>query len=164
MQLSLIVAMSTNRVIGIQNQLPWHLPADLKHFKQLTLGKPVIMGRKTYDSIGKPLPNRCNIVVSRNQSLQIPGCEVVNSLESALKLVATAAEVMIIGGEQLFTQALPLADRLYLTLIHQQIPGDSFFPLDIETSDQWQLVIQEDHLPDAQNPYPFSFLTFDKTR
>jgi dihydrofolate reductase len=128
MIISLIVAMAHNRVIGKDNGMPWHLPADLKHFKQITTGKPVIMGRKTFESIGKALPNRRNIVVSRNAEYQAAGCEVVTSLEAALALVKDAPEICIIGGAQLFEQALPMADRLYMTFIDLQVEGDTFFP------------------------------------
>ena len=117
MKLSLIAAVSSNRVIGNNNRLPWHLPADLKHFKNLTLGKPVIMGRKTFDSIGKPLPNRRNIVISRDKNLVIAGCEIFYSIDSALQAVSSEPEVMIIGGANLYAQTIARADQLYLTII-----------------------------------------------
>ncbi|HVV68614.1 MAG TPA: dihydrofolate reductase [Gammaproteobacteria bacterium] len=162
MHISLIVAMSSNHVIGINNRLPWHLPADLKHFKELTWGKPIIMGRKTYESIGKPLPGRRNIIVSHNTQLKIADCEVVSSLEAAFALVATAPEAMVIGGAQLFKAAAEYADRLYLTIIHATFEGDSFLPEEIAVDNplRWQLVEDVKHSADAKNPYAYNFLTF----
>ncbi len=156
--ISIIAALAQNQTIGINNRLPWHLPADLQHFKKLTLGKPIIMGRKTYESIGKPLPGRRNIVISRNPQFTAPGCEVVPSLEAALTLTDSVEEVMIIGGAQLIAETLPLADRLYLTLIHQDFEGDCFFP--DWNPQQWQQINREDHPADAANPYAYSFITF----
>lgn len=129
MLISLIVAMAENRVIGRDNQMPWHLPADLRHFKSVTLGKPVIMGRKTFESIGRPLPGRRNLVISRNTEWQADGVETVNSLDAALALVNAHDEVMIIGGGQLYRDALPLAHRLYLTHIELNVDdADTWFP------------------------------------
>lgn len=125
--ISLVVAMDESRGIGKNNQLLCHLPADLKYFKQLTLGKPIIMGRKTYDSIGKPLPGRANIVIS-HQQLNIDGVKCVHSLEDALAFVQNEPEVMIIGGGQIFKQAIPYANRIYLTIIHHEFNADIFFP------------------------------------
>ena len=156
-KLSLVCAMSQNRVIGFHNKLPWHLPADLRHFKELTLHKPVIMGRKTYDSIGKALPNRRNIIITRNQNLVIPNCEITHSLHDALCLTQNDTEVMIIGGENIFAQAMPLANRMYLTIIKQDFEGDAFFPQWPE--EKWQLVETIDHVPDNINPFYYSFLT-----
>src|SRR3989344_722760 len=124
MIISLIAALGNNRVIGEKNALPWHMPADFEHFKKLTLGHPIIMGRKTFDSIGHPLPKRRNVVVTRQTGLVIHGCEIAVSLEDALKLVVHDDEVFIIGGAQIFDQALPLAKRLYLTLIDHDFSGD----------------------------------------
>lgn len=157
LELSIIVAMANNHVIGNQNQLPWHLPADLKHFKALTLGKSIIMGRKTYESIGKPLPQRRNIIISRQKDLSIPGCEVVGSLEDALTLIEGDAEGMIIGGSQIFLAALPLVSKIYLTVIQHDFNGDIFFP-ELDMS-QWQEISREDHTPDEKNLYPYSFIT-----
>jgi dihydrofolate reductase len=159
--LSIITAIAQNGVIGIENRLPWHLPADLKHFKALTLGKPIIMGRKTYQSIGKPLPGRRNIVVSRNPQFNVQGCEVVGSLDEALVLTSAEAEVMVIGGAQLIAQALPKATRLYLTFIHQDFVGDCFFPE--WDRGQWEEISDVEHLPDNNNPYSFSFVTLQRT-
>jgi dihydrofolate reductase len=142
--LCLIAALAENRVIGRDNQLPWHLPADLKHFKALTLGKPIIMGRKTFDSLGRPLPGRTNIVVTNQAGLQLPGAVVVNSLEDALTAAQNQAllddvdEVMVIGGEKIYRQCLKLADRLYLTLVEAEPEGDAWFPP--FDADAWTLV------------------------
>ena len=160
MKISLIVAKSRNNVIGNNNQLPWHLPADLKHFKTITMGKPIIMGRKTFDSIGKPLPGRRNIIISRQQNLHIDGCEIFHSIDDALSAVKTEKEVMIIGGANLFLQVLPIAERIYLTVIAADFEGDAFFPgLDYA---QWQLISEEKWLPDEKNKYPYCFQTLDK--
>lgn len=159
MMVSLIVAMAKNRVIGKDNQLPWHLPADLKHFKTITMGKPIIMGRKTYDSIGRPLPGRRNIVITRQTDLTIAGCDVVNSLQAALALVDDA-EVMVIGGTEIFKQALPLAKRLYLTEIDAEFEGDAYFP-ELDHS-QWEVVEREEHQPDETNIYKYEFLILQR--
>ncbi len=163
-RISIIVAMSTNQVIGVANRLPWHLPADLKHFKALTWGKPIIMGRKTYESIGKPLPGRHNIIVSHNRELQITGCDIVTSLEEAIKLPDSASEVMIIGGAQLFKSAIPYVDYLYLTLIHKKFAGDCFLPEEMQVMNPafWRQVKCERHPRDEQNLYDYSFLEYDK--
>lgn len=158
--ISLVVAMAHNRVIGKSNAMPWHLPADLKHFKKITSGKPVVMGRKTFESIGKALPNRRNIVISRNADYIAPGCELVNSLSSALSLVADQPEVCIIGGAQIFQEALPMADRLYLTFIDLDVEGDTFFPQWDPT--QWKEISRETLPADAQNAYSLEFVTLDK--
>ena len=166
MRLAVIVAQSENRVIGRNNKLPWHLPEDLKYFKSVTMGKAIIMGRKTYDSIGRPLPGRTNIVVSRNANYQQPGVEVVHDLPSAIKQAESLAiisgndEALIIGGSQLYQQALPFADRLYLTQVHHQVDGDAYFP-EIFDAD-WELVEREDFSADDRNPYNYSFLVLDR--
>jgi len=126
--ISLIVAMCTNRVIGLNNQLPWNLPEDLKHFRKTTEGKPIIMGRSTFESIGKPLPKRTNIVLSRNPNFQKEGIIAVTSLDQALQAAARAPEIMIIGGTQIFNLFLPLASRMYVTWVKQSYSGDAFFP------------------------------------
>ena len=154
--LSLIAALAHNRVIGRDNQLPWHLPADLKHFKALTLGKPIIMGRKTWDSLGRPLPGRLNIVVSRQAGLTLEGAEVFATLEEAIERADAwareedAEELMLIGGAQLYQQALPLAQRLYLTRVALQPEGDAFFP-DVPLAD-WQCLVEEVH--EAEDALP----------
>ena len=154
--LALIAALADNRAIGIDNRLPWHLPADLKHFKATTLGKPIIMGRKTWDSLGRPLPGRLNLVVSRQAGLQLEGAEVFPSLEAAIVRADEWAreqgvdELMLIGGAQLYQQALPLAQRLYLTRVALQPEGDAFFP-DVPLAD-WQCLVEEVH--EAEDALP----------
>lgn len=158
--LSLIVAMANNRVIGKDNKMPWHLPADLQYFKKVTLGKTIIMGRKTYDSIGRPLPGRQNVVVTRQDNLQISGCDVVNSLAAALAMAA--AEVVIIGGANLYAQALPLVDRMYVTFIEHDFSGDTFFPRWDHAL--WKEIEAEHHQADEKNRYPYRFVTFEKVK
>ena len=160
MIISLISAMGRNRVIGINNTLPWRLPADLKHFKQITMGKPVLMGRKTYESIGKPLPGRTNIIISRDDDYRVPGCIVARSIDAALASAAGHEEIMVIGGAALYEQMLPRADRLYLTLIDEDFKGDAWFP-EINPV-QWQEQERVDHAPDAANPYHYSFLMLQR--
>ena len=128
MKLSLIAAMAKNRVIGANNRLPWHLPADLRNFRRLTMGKPIVMGRKTFDSIGRPLPGRTNVVITRNRRYRAEGCVVFHSIDAALQQLRCHEEVMVIGGASFYEQLLPVADRLYLTLIDQDFAGDTFFP------------------------------------
>jgi dihydrofolate reductase len=157
--LSLIAAMARNRVIGIHNQLPWHLPADLQHFKALTLGKPMIMGRKTWESLPGLLPGRPHIVVSRDPHYHAEGAQVAHSLAEAVERAGELGdEVMVIGGANLYAQALPLADRLYLTLVDIEPDGDAWFPA-FDPAD-WQLDGREDHARDQRNPYPYSFLSY----
>lgn len=154
--LSMIAAMSHDRLIGQGNKMPWHLPADLQWFKSMTMGKPIIMGRRTYDSIGKALPGRQNIIVSSNKTLVVQGCDVVNSPDEALKVVLDAPEVMIIGGALIYHLFLPYAHRLYLTHIDVALQGDTFFP-DYEQQANWALLSEENHLADEKNAYPYSF-------
>ena len=156
--ISLIAAMAKNRIIGKDNQMPWHLPADLGHFKAVTLGKPIIMGRKTYESIGRPLPGRTNIVMSRNKDYKLEGCETVTSLEDAIKLVQDVDEIMIIGGGFLYTQCIPQADKLYLTFIDLDVEGDTQFP-PFEDLNLTELK-REKHLKDEKNPYDYEFVDF----
>jgi dihydrofolate reductase len=160
--ISLIAAMANNRVIGKNNQMPWHLPADLGHFKTVTLGKPVIMGRKTYESIGRPLPGRRNIIISRNGDYKIEGCDTAVSLEDAMKMVHGVEEIMIIGGGQLYSQAMSLADRLYLTFIDLDVDGDTQFP-SFEHLDLTELK-REQHHKDDKNPYDYQFVDFTVNR
>ncbi|TNH03654.1 type 3 dihydrofolate reductase [Testudinibacter sp. TR-2022] len=155
MQISLIVAFTQNRVIGRDNQMPWHLPRDLAWFKRNTLNKPVIMGRKTFESIGRPLPNRTNIVLSR-QPFVSDGVQWADSLQTALGLCKKADEVMIIGGGELFKQSLPLADKLYLTEIQTALDGDTFFPV-LDLND-WHIVEDELVTADDKNAYACRFL------
>ena len=159
MTISIIVATSENRAIGKNNQLLWHLPGDLKHFKDITSGHSLIMGRKTFDSVGKPLPNRRNIVVTR-QAITISGCEVVNSIDKALELCKDEDEVFIGGGAEIYKQAMKLTDRIYLTIVHQDFEADTFFP-EIDSSD-WKEVSHEDHQPDHKNLIAYSFITLER--
>ncbi|MBI4582576.1 MAG: dihydrofolate reductase [Planctomycetes bacterium] len=160
MRVSLIAAMSENRVIGRRNALPWRLPADLKRFKQLTTGHPIIMGRKTWESIGRALPGRESIVISKNPRFQAPGARVVGSLEEALERCAGEEEVFVIGGEAVFRLALPRAERLYLTLVHAEVEGDIFFPADLSRG--WRLVQDEPHPAGGRNPHPYSFRVYER--
>lgn len=156
-QVSAIVAMAENRVIGNQNQLPWHLSADLKHFKEITTGHTVIMGRKTYESIGKPLPNRQNVIMTRDMAYQAQGCVVVNTLAQAL---ARDGQLFVIGGAEIYKLAWPKLTKLYLTLVHHAVKGDARFPeFDLK---QWHAVSQEDHKADDKNQYDYSFLVLEK--
>ncbi|MBD3618250.1 MAG: type 3 dihydrofolate reductase [Chromatiales bacterium] len=157
MKIILIAAMARDRVIGKDNQMPWHLPADLQHFKRLTLGKPVIMGRSTHESIGRPLPGRLNIVVTRDRGLQIEGCTVVHDLDAALDAAGDADEVMVIGGQKLFDQFLPRADRLELTIIDARCDGDTYFPE--YSMQEWEEVTREEHEADEKNGHPYTFVS-----
>ena len=155
--ISLIVAHDKNRVIGYENKMPWHLPGDLQYFKEMTMGKPVIMGRKTFESIGRPLPGRRNIVITRNEHYNADGIEVVSSLDEAFQLTKDAEETMVIGGEQILRLALPLADRLYITLIDAEFKGDTYFP-DYEG---WQLVSSQEKLT-SNDGYTFQYCIYEK--
>lgn len=159
-RISIIAALSENRVIGVSNTLPWRLPADLRRVRALTTGHHIIMGRKNYESIGKPLPHRTNIVVTRNPAYAAPGCIVAHSLNEALEIATDDPEVFIFGGAELYAQTLARADRLYLTLIHAQIPGDRYFPA-LDWSD-WKEMERERHAADDQHPYPYSFITLER--
>ena len=149
-QIAIIVAMAENRVIGIENRLPWRLPADLRWFRQQTLGKPVVMGRRTFESIGRALPGRDNLVISRDPTYAAVGCRMAHSIDAALTRVATAPEVMIIGGASLYQQLLPRAHRLYLTTVHTEIEGDAWFPA-IDPA-QWQTREVHTVAADSENP------------
>ena len=157
-KISIIVAMSQNYVIGLKNKLPWHISADLKNFKIITLGNPIIMGRKTYDSIGKPLKDRDNIVISRDNSLKIDGVEVVDSLERAIFMTAEAPETFIIGGQQIYQIALPLATHMYVTKVEGNFEGDAYFP--DYNQEEWREVAREDLI--TENNLKFSFLKYEK--
>ncbi|WP_400190336.1 dihydrofolate reductase [Hymenobacter sp. B81] len=155
---ALVVAVAENGVIGRDNQLPWHLPADLKHFKQLTTGHPIVMGRRTFESIGRPLPGRRNIVVTRQADWQAEGCEVVHSVLGALELARQYDdEVMVIGGAEIYRQALPAADVVYLTEVHFSPEGDAVLPP--FTADDWREESRERHEPDERHAYACSFVT-----
>ena len=166
MIISIIVARSKNNVIGINNQLPWHLPADLKHFKALTSGNPILMGRKTWDSLGRPLPNRRNIVITRQKELELVGAECFLSLEAALAACKDTQNVFIIGGAQIYQQALSIADQLIITEVDTIVEGDAFFP---SLDSTWKIVEQKDY-PKEQHPdqpdkiFPaYSFITYQRT-
>lgn len=161
MKIAMIAAMAKGRVIGKNNQMPWHLPADLQHFKAVTLGKPVLMGRKTFQSIGRPLPGRRNIVISRTTPDNKQGVEWFSNVEQALAAVADSAEVMIIGGGEIYRQCLPLADTLYLTEIELAADGDAHFP-DYQAAGSWQLVAEQQYEADRVNPYPYRFITLQR--
>lgn len=158
---SIIVAVAENGVIGDKNTLLWHISEDLKHFKSVTTGHPVVMGRKTYESLGRPLPNRTNVVITRQQ-VEITGCTVVHSLEEALVLFPADEEVFVIGGAQVYAQALPLADRFYLTRVFHAYEGDTHFPEWDEG--EWRLMSSESFASGAEYPYPFAFETYERRR
>ena len=155
MKISLIVAMASNRVIGKNNQMPWHLSADLRKFKQITMGNPIVMGRKTFESIGKPLPGRKNIIISRNKSYEQPGCQVFSDIDLALASCANYDEVFIIGGSAMYEMMLPRAELIYLTQIEQEFSGDTFFP-EILASD-WQIVERQLVTDDKEAAFNYSF-------
>ena len=159
MIVSIIVAIGENHAIGKNNQLLWHMPNDLKHFKDITSGRTIIMGRKTFDSVGKPLPRRRNIVVTR-QEITIPGCEVVKSIEDGLALCKDEDEVFIGGGAEIYKLAMHLTDRIYLTIIHKSFDADTFFP-EIDKL-EWKEVKREDFEPDEKNPLSYSFITLER--
>ncbi|WP_220495307.1 type 3 dihydrofolate reductase [Pseudoalteromonas rhizosphaerae] len=159
----MIAAMAKNRVIGQDNDMPWHLPADLQHFKAVTMNKPVIMGRKTFESIGRPLPGRRNIVISRNTDYTAVGVDVVTSPEAAISLLCESDEVMVIGGGNVYQQFLKSADTLYLTFIDLDVAGDTQFP-DYEQSANWQVVEELYNQPDDKNIYGYKFVTLDKVK
>ena len=160
--ISFIVAMDNNRVIGKDNQLPWHLPADLKFFKKTTMGHPIVMGRKTHESIGKPLPGRENIIVTRNERYHSEGCTVFHSVEELIRLDAenTDKEIFVIGGAELFRTMFPFADRLYITQIDHEFAGDTYFP-DYNESD-WYLASSDKGVKDEKNPYDYFYNIYDR--
>lgn len=155
--ISLIVAHDENRVIGYENGMPWHLPGELQYFKEMTMGKPIIMGRKTFESIGRPLPGRRNIVITRNGDYQAEGIEIVGSLQEAMTLVKDVPEIMIIGGAQIFEQAMSIADKLYITLINHTFNGDTYFP----TYEDWQEISCSDPIEAAEG-YTYQYCIFEK--
>ncbi|WP_232699411.1 dihydrofolate reductase [Brevibacillus daliensis] len=158
--LSAIFAMGHDRVIGRNNQLPWHLPADLAYFRKVTTGHTVIMGRKTFDSIGKPLPNRRNIIVTTQSNYHQDGCEIAHSPDEVLELIKGEAESFVIGGTEIYKLFFPCINRMYITKIDQQFDGDAFFPE--WNTQEWQLVSGEPGHTDEKNPYPFSFQVYDR--
>jgi len=160
MRRSLVVAMALNRVIGRDNALPWRLPADLAYFKRVTLGHPVIMGRRTYESIGKPLPGRLNVVVTRRRDFAAPGCVVVGSLEAAWQAARDAGEACVIGGTSLFEETLPLADTIHLTEVLAEVEGDTYFPS--FRRDDWRETEVLSQPADARHAYPFRIVRLER--
>jgi dihydrofolate reductase len=161
MTISMIAAMAHGRVIGADNDMPWHLPADLKHFKSVTMGKPVIMGRRTYESIGKALPGRPNIVISTQSDYILNDALVVNTIDAAMAAAEQYDEVMIIGGGSVYEALLPKADRLYLTFIDLNVEGDTHFP-DYQAAASWNESEKEHHTKDERNPYDYTFVTLER--
>ncbi|QJR82763.1 type 3 dihydrofolate reductase [Alteromonas pelagimontana] len=161
----MIAAMAHNRVIGADNGMPWRLPADLRHFKQKTVGKPIIMGRKTYDSIGKALPGRTNIVLSSKQGFLLPDACVVptpdDAIDQAMTLTPHDEEIMVIGGGKIYEAFMPLANTLYLTFIDLAVEGDTYFP-DYLAQGKWNETAREAFSPDDNNPYHYEFVTFER--
>jgi len=158
--ISMIVAMGENNAIGKDNELLWHLPDDFKHFKSVTMGKPILMGRKTFESIGKPLPGRENIVVTRDKQFFSEGITIVNDVDAALFACEKYDEVMVIGGASFYEQMLPRADKLYITRVHESFEADAFFP-EINMDD-WQVLEQREHASDEKHAYSFSFVTYGR--
>ena len=160
MNLSIVAAIANNNVLGKNNQLIWHIPEDLKYFKKLTTGHTIIMGRKTYESIGKALPNRKTIIISRQKDYIAEGCTVIPNIEAALLLAEDDKEVFVAGGGEIYRQVinLPCTSRLYITKISASFDGDTFFP-EIDTR-SWELIGNDERLPDNKNPYPFAFQTY----
>ena len=161
-RVSIIVATDEHGGIGLDGRLPWHLPEDLKRFKALTMGKPIVMGRRTFESIGRALPGRRNIVVSRQPQFRVDGCTVVPSLEAALAAAGEAEETCVIGGAEIYRLALPLADTLHLTRVHATLDADAFFPaMDMA---EWEELAREDRSADDRHPYAYSFVTLRRAR
>ena len=155
--ISLIAAMAEDRMIGRENRLPWHLPADLRRFKALTMGKPMLMGRNTWESLPGLLPGRAHIVITAKRDYIAEGCTIVHAIDDALQAAGDASELMVIGGANLYRQMLPLAHKIYLTQISATLEGDSFFPKYDQAA--WREIERESHLADERNPYPYTFLT-----
>ena len=159
MIISLIAAMDKNKVIGKNNSLPWKLPEDMKRFREITQNKPVITGRKTFESIGKPLPNRTNIIITKDKNYNAEGCVVVHSVDESLKVAKGNEEVMIIGGEQIFREFLPIANKMYLTFIEQEFEGDSYFPE--YNKNEWKEIKREEH---KNENYKFVFVDLKRIK
>ena len=158
---TLVVAMARNRVIGRDNQLPWRLPDEIAYFKRVTMGHPIVMGRRTYESIGKPLPGRKNIVVTHDRGYQAPGCTVVGSLGEAWQAAGNAHEACVIGGTSLFRESLPIADRIHLTVVEADVPGDTYFP-EFDRG-EWHETEVMRHAADVRHAYPFRILLLERT-
>ena len=159
--ISIIVAVSANNVIGAQGDLPWHLSDDLKRFKAVTMGKPIVMGRKTWESIGRALPGRQNIVITRRQDFVADGCDVVHSVDEAMSAAGNVDEIMVIGGSEVYEVFLPATQRMYLTRVHADVDGDAFFRAVEE--DEWQLVSEETQSADERNEFDYSFRIYERT-
>ncbi|MGE0757303.1 MAG: dihydrofolate reductase [Pirellulaceae bacterium] len=160
MKLSLIVAMSRNRVIGRDGHLPWRLSGDLRRFKQLTMGHPILMGRRTYESLGRPLPGRTSIVLTRNPLFRPTGVLVAGTIDDALRLASSSPEAFVIGGAEIYEAFLTRIQRMYVTVVDGEVPGDTYFPaVDLAT---WTLVAHEPHPADSRNELPYAFLTYDR--
>ncbi len=161
MRIALIAALDRNGLIGRNNALPWQLPADLQHFKRMTMGKPILMGRLTWESLGRPLPGRHNIVLSRDPGYRAEGATVVASIDAALAAAGDAEEAMVIGGSAFYRAMLPRATRLYLTRIDAEFEGDAWFPeIDAQA---WRETAREAHAPDERNPHPYAFVTLERS-
>jgi dihydrofolate reductase len=162
MKLAIIVATDQQGLIGENNDLPWRLSADLQYFRQVTMAKPLIMGRNTHESIGRPLPGRKNIIVTKNKSFHADGCTVVNSIDDALLACEDVDEVMVMGGASLYEQLLPIADKLYLTQVHASLAGDTWFPA--WNKEEWSEISREDYQADGKNEYDYSFIVYEKIK
>ncbi|WP_449536640.1 dihydrofolate reductase [Ferdinandcohnia sp. Marseille-Q9671] len=161
--ISLLLAMDKNQLIGKDNDLPWRLPADLAYFKRVTMGHPIIMGRKTYDSIGRPLPGRENIIVTRDKTYHAEGCKVIHSIEEIVTLSEnTEQELFVIGGAEIFKEILPYSDRLYITEIEEEFEGDTYFPA-FDKAD-WKVISKEKGIKDEKNQYDYTFLVYEKVK
>lgn len=160
MKISIITAMDTNRVIGNKNALPWHLPRELQYVKEVTMGHAIIMGRKNYESIGKALPGRRNIIVTRNTAYQAENCEVYHSVEEVLETCKQEEEIFIFGGEEIYKLFLPYVEKMYITKINHAFEGDTFFPLIEE--EEWEEKSKEDGITDEKNPYEYAFYTYER--
>jgi len=163
MTLSILVILSTNNVIGRDNKLPWHMPADLKRFKNLTMGHHILMGRRTFDEIKKPLPGRVNVVITRDPQFAPEGVAIARSIDEAISKAEAAGdlEIFLIGGGEIFKQVIHIADRMYITRIHAEIDGDTYFP-EFDDVNEWKLIDAEHFEADEKNAYPYSFLTYTR--
>ena len=159
MLISAIVALSENRAIGKNNQLPWHLPADLKHFKQITMGKAILMGRKTYQSIGRALPGRTNIILTSDKNFQAENCVIIHSIEQALQI--TQDELCVIGGAEIYQQMLPYIQRIYMTVVHHVVDGDTYFP-ELNPA-EWKEIEKTDYEADEKNNHAYRFLLLERS-
>lgn len=162
MKIAIIVATDEQGLIGKENDLPWKLSADLQYFRRVTMGKPLIMGRNTHESIGRVLPGRKNIIVTKNKAYQVEDCTVVHSINDALVACDQVEEVMVMGGASLYEQLLPTADKLYLTQVHASLAGDTWFPA--WNKNEWSEISREDYLADEKNDYAYSFIIYEKIK